>query len=270
MGIFLTGLLLKIAMTAGIVVAASIVVERSGPFIGALIAALPTAGGAAMIILAWEHPPGFIAQSAVGSMVANAVVAVFALAYAVLAQRRSLLVSLGGAYVFWFGAAGLTRFVSWDVGTAALLNAVVFPLAIAASQRFRVTGAVRRVHLTAADLAWRAGVVTLCVLIVTGASYSIGSFASGLFAFFPVAMGSFFVILHSRLGGPAAASVAAHVQAPLIGLGLGLLAVHYLAVPIGVWWSYAVGLSTGIGWNALLWLLRHWRNRLTSSGCVDL
>ena len=270
MGIFLTGLLLKIAMTAGIVVAASIVVERSGPFIGALIAALPTAGGAAMIILAWEHPPGFIAQSAVGSMVANAAVAVFALAYAVLAQRRSLLVSLGGAYVLWFGAAWLTRFVSWDVGTAALLNAVVFPLAIVASQRFRVTGAVRRVHLTAADLAWRVGVVTLCVLIVTGASYSIGSFASGLFAFFPVAMGSFFVILHSRLGGPAAASVAAYVQSPLIGLGLSLLAVHYLAEPIGVWWSYAVGLSTGIGWNALLWLLRQWRNRPTPSGCVDL
>jgi hypothetical protein len=187
----------------------------------------------------------------------------------VLAQRRSLPVSLGGAYVLWFGAAWLTRFVSWDAGAAALLNAVVFPLAIVASQRFRVTGTVRRVHLTAADLAWRTGVVTLCVLIVTGASYSIGSFASGLFAFFPVAMGSFFVILHSRLGGPAAASVAAHVQAPLIGLGLSLLAVHYLAEPIGVWWSYAVGLSIGIGWNALLWLTRDWRRRATQSGGAD-
>ncbi len=68
---FLLGLLLKIAMTASIVVAASVVVERSGPFVGSLIASLPTAGGAAMIILAWEHPPAFIAQSAVGSMVAE-------------------------------------------------------------------------------------------------------------------------------------------------------------------------------------------------------
>jgi len=23
-----------------------------------------------------------------------------------------------------------------------------------------------------------------------------------------------------------------------------------------VWWSYAIGLSIGIGWNALLWALR--------------
>jgi hypothetical protein len=90
-------------------------------------------------------------------------------------------------------------------------------------------------------------------MAVTAASAAIGSFASGLFAFFPVAMGSYFVILHPRIGGPATASVAAHVQAPLIGLGLSLLAVHYLAEPLGVWWSYAVGLSIGIGWNALLW-----------------
>jgi hypothetical protein len=40
------GLALKIAVTASIVVAASVVVERSGPFIGSLIARLPTAGGA--------------------------------------------------------------------------------------------------------------------------------------------------------------------------------------------------------------------------------
>jgi Ca2+/H+ antiporter len=40
------GLALKIAMTASIVVAASVVAERSGPFIGSLIAALPTLPGA--------------------------------------------------------------------------------------------------------------------------------------------------------------------------------------------------------------------------------
>jgi hypothetical protein len=239
-------------------VAASIVVERSGPFIGALIAALPTAGGAAMIILAFEHSPAFIAQSAVGSLVSNAVCAVFALCYAVLAQRATLAVSLGGAFIVWFGAAFLARWVAWDAASAVLLNAVVYPLTILAGTRLRVAGAVRRVHLSAGDLAWRAGVVTLCVIVVTAASYSIGSFLSGLFAFFPVAMGSFFVILHSRLGGPAAASVAAHVQAPLIGLGLSLLAVHLLAEPVGVWWAYAIGLSVGIGWNALLWLARRY------------
>jgi uncharacterized membrane protein (GlpM family) len=261
MTLFFTGLLLKIVLTAGITVAASVVVERSGPFIGSLVASLPTAGGAALIILAWEHPPDFIAQSAVGSMVANAVVAVFALSYALLAQRHSLATSLGGAYLVWFAAAGLSQLVDWTAPRAALLIAVVFPLTILAGSRFRSEGRIRRVHLTAADLAWRAGVVTLCVIVVTAASHSIGSYWSGLFAFFPVAMGSFFVILHPRIGGPATASVAAHVQAPLIGLGLSLYAVHLLAEAIGVWWAYAIGLCIGIGWNAMLWLVRNWRRR---------
>jgi uncharacterized membrane protein (GlpM family) len=253
---FLTGLLLKIAMTAGIVVAASLVVERSGPFIGALIASLPTAGGAALIILAFEHPPRFIAQSVVGSMVAIAMVTIFALAYAALAQRRGLVASLGGAYAVWFAAASLMLYVPWTAPRALALAAVVIPATVVLGRRFRSPGAIRRIPVSAGDIAWRAAVVTLCVLIVTAASYSIGSFASGLFAFMPVAMGSFFVILQPRLGGPAAASVAAHVQAPLIGLVLGLLAVHFLAEPIGVWWSYLVGLGFCIAWNALLWLAR--------------
>ena len=255
--IFWYGLALKIAMTASIVVAASIVVERTGPFIGAVIASLPTAGGAAMIILAVEHPPEFIAAGVVGSLIANAACAVFALSYAALAQRRTLAVALGAAFAVWLGVVMASRLIDWDIARAVVLNAVVYPLAIWAGTRFRAESPAKaKVALTGGDLAWRAGVVTLVVLVVTAASHSIGSYFSGAFAFFPVAMGSFFIILHSRVGGPAAASVAAHVQAPLIGLGLGFVAVHYLAVPLGVWWSYLAALAIGIAWNALLWLTR--------------
>jgi len=259
---FAGALLFKIVLTAGIVVAASVVVERSGPFIGSLIASLPTAGGAAMIILALEHPPSFIAGSAVGSIVSNAICAVFALTYAFMAHRRSLSVSLAAAFAVWFALGFAAHFVSWTAATAMLTNVVVFPPAIVAGARLRAYTAVRaRAHFTVADLAWRAGVVTAVVIVVTAASYSIGSFASGLFAFFPVAMSSFLVILHTRLGGASAASTAAHVQAPLVGLGLSLLSVHLLALPLGVWWSYLAGLSVGIGWNAMLWMLRPRRLR---------
>lgn len=58
--------------------------------------------------------------------------------------------------------------------------------------------------------------------------------------------------------------MAAHLHAPLIGLGLSLL-----AEPIGVWCSYAAGLSIGIGWNALLWGQRIWRQRATQNEGVS-
>lgn len=257
---FWFGLALKIAITVSITVAASVVVERSGPFIGALIASLPTAGGAALIILAMEHPPSFIAQSMIGSMVVDAVCAVYALTYAALAQRHGLLVSLGGAMAVWFAGALGSRLIDWSADTALVFDIVVFSVTTFAAARFLGEGKIKpRVQLTSRDLVWRAGVVTLCVLIVTGLSSSIGSYFSGVFAFFPVAMSSFFIILHTRLGGPAAASVAAHVQAPLAGLFIGLYAVHYLAEVIGVWWSYGVGLAIGISWNGALWLWRRKR-----------
>lgn len=255
--LFLVGLLLKMAMTATIVVIATIVVEQSGPFIGALIAALPTAAGAAYIILAIEHPPEFIAVSAVGTVAANSVGAIFALTYAALAQRNGVLVSVGGAILIWFIGAALLQIIAWTPASAAALSVVVFTFTILAGTRFRTDGAVKRAPATAKDIAVRALIVSLCVVIVTTASHRIGSFASGIFALFPVAMASFFVILHPRIGGPAAGAVAAHVQAPLIGLGLSFLAVHYLAQTIGVWWSYAVGLSIGIAWNALMWIIRN-------------
>lgn len=259
---FWGGLALKIVITVGITVTASVAVERSGPFIGALIASLPTAGGAALIILAMEHTPAFIAQGMVGSMVSDAVCAVYALTYAVLAQRHGLLPSLGGALLVWFAGALGSRMIDWSAETALLLNAVVFPVTIYIGAHFLGDGKVKpHVELTGRDVAWRAGVVTSCVLIVTAASSSIGSYFSGIFAFFPVAMSSIFIILHTRLGGAAATSVAAHVQAPLVGMCLGLYAVHYLAEIIGVWWSYGVGLSICIAWNGALWLWRRQRAR---------
>jgi hypothetical protein len=66
--IFWYGFALKMAMTAAVVVITSVAVERSGPFVGALIGALPTAAGAAYTILALEHPPAFIAAAPLAAL----------------------------------------------------------------------------------------------------------------------------------------------------------------------------------------------------------
>ena len=124
-------------MTATIVVIASVAVERSGPFIGALIAALPTAASAAYIILAIEHPPAFIGASAIGSLAANAAVAIFTLAYAALAQRHGIVLSLSVATLIWLAAAAGLRLVDWTPVTAVALNAVVYAVTIPLSARYR-------------------------------------------------------------------------------------------------------------------------------------
>jgi uncharacterized membrane protein (GlpM family) len=255
--LFWYGLALKMAMTASIVVLASVAVERSGPFIGALIAALPTAAGATYIILALEHPPDFIAASAVGSAAANAAVAIFALAYAVLAQRHGIVLSITLATLVWFAAAAALRLVDWTPAGALALNVLVYAVTIPASARYRRAAVPRESSKRRRyDLALRAAAAALVVAAVTTASHRIGSFVSGMFAVFPIVMASFAVILHPRLGGPAAAAVFAHAQPALVGLGLGFLAVHFLVQPLGVWWAFAAGLAVAMTWSTALWLLR--------------
>jgi uncharacterized membrane protein (GlpM family) len=254
--LFWYGLALKMAMTAAVVVVVSLVVERSGPFIGALIAALPTAAGAAYVILAIEHPPSFIAASTIGSLASNADVSIFAAIYIVLAQRRGLLTSLGVAIGVWFGVTVVFQLFDWTPLTAVVLNAVVFAVTVPLSWRYRTSGPPPKFLRTAFDIPLRAITAAVVVAVVTTASYSIGSFASGMFAVFPIVLCSTIVILHPRVGGKAAASVLAHAQIAFVGLGFGFLVAHYLAEPLGSWWALLVGLSVCIVWSGGLLLIR--------------
>jgi uncharacterized membrane protein (GlpM family) len=249
-------LVFKMAMTAAVVVVISLVVERSGPFIGALIAALPTAAGAAYLILAIEHPPAFIAGSAVGSMAIGAAVAIFAAVYAVLAQRHGLLLSLGASLLVWFACAAVLRQFAWTPLSALILSAAVYAVTVPLSWRYRSLAPPKKFLRTRYDIPLRALAAATVVVIVTTASHSIGSFASGMFALFPIVFCSSIVILHPRVGGKATASVMAHAQVALIGLTFAFMAVHYCARPLGSWWALAIGLGVSVAWSGMLMAVR--------------
>jgi hypothetical protein len=77
-----------------------------------------------------------------------------------------------------------------------------------------------------------------------------------MFAVFPIVMCSSIVILHPRVGGKATASMLAHAQIALVGLSLSFLAVHYIAVPLGSWWAFVIGLGICIAWCGMLLVVR--------------
>jgi len=186
----------------------------------------------------------------------NCAVTIFATIYVLLAQRHGLLVSLGGAGIGWFAVAAALRLVAWTPLSAIALNVVVYAVTIPLSRRFRgSTGPVSFVR-TRLDIPLRALTVALVVAVVTAASTRIGSFASGMFALFPIILGSSIVIMHPRIGGKVTASMLAHAQLPLIGLGLGFLVVHYLVAPISVWGALVVGITANIAWSGGLLVVR--------------
>src|SRR6185436_1921749 len=103
--LFWLSLVLKMAVTAGFVIAAAKVAELAGPAIGALVATLPIAAGPAYFFVALDHDAQFISQSAIGSIAAHAATGAFSLAYVLLAQRFGTAISVPGAVATWFVTA---------------------------------------------------------------------------------------------------------------------------------------------------------------------
>ena len=66
---FALTLVVKMAVTAGFVLAATVTAERAGPLVGGLVATLPIGAGPVYMFLALDHDAHFIAQSALGSLV---------------------------------------------------------------------------------------------------------------------------------------------------------------------------------------------------------
>src|SRR5436189_6363508 len=103
--IFILTLALRMAITAAFVVSASVITERSGPVIGALIATLPISAGPSYVFLALDHDAAFIAEGALASLPINAATIFLGLTYVVLAQRHGALPSCLSAVAVWLAPA---------------------------------------------------------------------------------------------------------------------------------------------------------------------
>src|SRR6266513_4701931 len=111
---FILTLGFRMAITAAFVVSASIITERSGPVIGALVATLPISAGPSYVLLALDHDAAFIAEGALASLPINAATILLCLTYVVLAQRQSAVVSCLSAVAVWVALASVIRTTHWS------------------------------------------------------------------------------------------------------------------------------------------------------------
>lgn len=252
---FALTLILKMAITAGFVLAATITAERAGPLVGALVATLPLGAGPVYVFLALDHDTHFIAASAINSLAINTVNVIFALTYALLAQKRPLAVSLPVALLVWVALAWIVHEIAWSMPAAALLNVVVLGVSIALARPLRhVRMPVFHAHWT--DLAMRAVLVALLVGITVTFSFQLGSGGSGILAVFPVILLSIMFILHRRVGGKPTAAVLANAPLGLVGFAGACIVLHFTAEPLGSAIGLALALATSVGWSLAVLLAR--------------
>src|SRR5918911_2670879 len=125
---FLLMLAIRMAITAAFVVTASIITERSGPVIGALVATLPISAGPSYVFLALDHDAAFIAEGALASLPINAATIFLALTYVVLAQRHGALLSCLAAVVVWLALATIIRSVQWSLIGGVIANVIAYAI----------------------------------------------------------------------------------------------------------------------------------------------
>ena len=249
---FALALIVKMAITAGFVLAATVTAERAGPLVGGLVATLPIGAGPVYVFLAMDHDAHFIAQSAVASLAINAANVVFALVYALLAQRRSLGVSLPGAFLVWLVLALLVHEIHWSFTAAALLNVAVLAVCLRLAQPLREVR-MPAFHARWYELAMRAAMVAILVGVTVTFSFQIGPGGSGILAVFPIVLISIMIILHRRVGGPPAAAVLANAITGLVGFAFAAAALHFSAEPFGTAIGLSLALATSIGWSFLVY-----------------
>jgi len=252
---FALTLIVKMAVTAGFVLAATVTAERAGPLVGGLVATLPLGAGPVYVFLALDHDTHFIAQSAVASLAINAVNVIFALTYALLAQKRSVGASLGGAFAVWLVLALTVHSIQWSYGAALLLNIVVVTPSVWLARPLRHVR-MPVFHARWSDLALRAALVALLVGVTVTFSFQLGSIGSGILAVFPVILISIMFILHSRVGGKPAAAVLANAPLGLVGFAGACTILHFTAEPFGNAIGLALALATSVGWSLLVLLAR--------------
>src|SRR5688572_5516159 len=171
--LFVLTLALRMAITAAFVITASMVTERSGPVIGALVATLPVSAGPSYIFLAMDHDAAFIAQAALASLPINAATIFMAFAYVLVAQRFGVVASMAAAIPVWLAAAVLVRAFDWGLAAGIVVNVVAYAVCLPLVQRYR---AAKMPLITRRwfDIPLRAALVATLVAAVVTLSNTIG------------------------------------------------------------------------------------------------
>lgn len=259
---FWAALLAKMLASAAIVVLASLAVERTGPLVGAMIATLPVSAGPAYVFLALDHDAGFLRDSAVASLPAIAATALFIAAYAGLARRHGVALSLAAALAIWLAAVLLLgRLMGGGLASGGLATILVILACVGACYRWRKGGPPPARRKRASDVLIRAGIVMALVVAVVLAGRLAGPGAAGILAFAPVVMVSLAVILHPRIGGAAVATVLVLSLPGLLGFVAALFALALTVERLGPALALSLALLTTLIWNGGILLASRRRTR---------
>ncbi len=248
-------LLVKAAATMAVVVGLTTAAERGGPYWGGVLCALPLGAGPGYVLLALDHDGDFIASAALSSVAANPAVALYMAAIVWLAPRLAVVPTLLIGFAIWLIGVTALRLVEWTTLSATLVTAAAIVVCCWLTRGVAGDAPARSARRHWLDLPIRAVLVGAAVVGIVTVSHAIGPSLTGIALVFPIVTASFAAVIHSRMGGRAAAATMATALRALPGFVAALLTWHLLA-PFGVWVALATGLAASMAWAAAMMLWR--------------
>lgn len=245
-------LLLRVSMIAMFVMLVTVLAERLGPFLGAMVASLPLFTGPTYLLLALEHDVPYLARATIGSIAICGATPVFALAYCVMARSWGPTVSVLGALAAWTGCALIVQSNQWTLIEALLFVTPIYIVSVALARGFTRGISIKRAERRWIDLPLRAILVAAGAGAVITISKYVPPQLTGVLSVFPIIMTSLAIILQPRIGGPATAALFAHTLGGLVGMVIAFVVVNLTIYEFGAALSLSLGLGVTFIWNILL------------------
>lgn len=247
----LAAFLVRLAATAGIVVAVTLLVDRLGPRIGGVVAGLPIVVGPGLAFIALDETPSYLGEAAGFVLVSLTATAAFLLAYGRAARQAGPAAALLLAIGAWAGTAILLAGIGMGPVVAAGLFALASLLAARLLRRAGPGPAAPPGKAGRFALFLRAGLAGALVGAVSLASRALGPELAGILLAYPIGMTVIAVTIHQRQGSRIVIATLAATALGSLSIGAFALAVALLAPVAGG----AVALAAALGAALLVSLL---------------
>lgn len=239
-------LVTKAIVSIGIVVGLSVAAERAGPRLAGLLIGLPLGAGMVVIFTGYEQGAEFAAAAAVHMVPGFLTTIVFIYIYGVIAARQNrgglrgvALPTLGANVGYGAAAWGLSQFqVPLEVSIPLLAVGVIFGHRVMASLPDNPITA--RVTFGWKVLAFRAGMATVVIVIITSIAGQVGPQWTGILTAYPITLLPLILVLHITYAGAEVAAVLKHVPFALISVASFCTAIVFAVPALGLWWGILV------------------------------
>lgn len=249
----------KLALTAGIVILVTRLVEIAGPLAAGIAVGLPIVIGPGYFFLMLEQPPDFVATAAEASLGGLVGILAYLLAAGYAAPRTGPAGTLAAGALAWAAVGGSLALLHSPPAVSLAVFALLFLLGGRLRSGHEDLPRPPALRMTPAILVGRALPAGLLVALTTAMASTAGGRTAGFLLSYPVAVTVTCWVVHRSYGGRLAAATMAAAQSGILGL-VGFLGIIALAgQALGAMPAFALALAASL--LPGLWLV-FGRNRM--------